>query len=69
MPIVGIGVVLEAACPPQSELPDVRITSFRISRIGQLDSSDSTSSHDFLVSMVYSDSTVRVRQPTTGDLG
>ncbi|KAI9712132.1 MAG: hypothetical protein M1812_006970 [Candelaria pacifica] len=60
VPVLGIGVVQEAACPSQSHVSDVRIMNFKVSRVDQLRSNDSTSPHHFLVSMVYSDSTIKV---------
>ncbi|KAI9785814.1 MAG: hypothetical protein M1835_003244 [Candelina submexicana] len=49
VPVLKVGVVQEAACPPQSQLPDVRITNFQVSSIDQLGLSNSNSSHRFLV--------------------
>lgn len=57
----GIGVVCEATCPIQSDVPDLRITSFAtLSLSGE--SKDQHTSRKFLVSMNYSDSTTRVRR-------
>lgn len=55
LPIIGLGIVCEAVCPPESELPDLRIMSFSAQPI-------STAEDDaiFHVTLVYSDSTIRV---------
>ncbi|KAI9706561.1 MAG: hypothetical protein M1836_003568 [Candelina mexicana] len=49
VPVLKIGVIQEAVCPPQSQLPDVRITNFQVSSIHQLGLNNSNSSHRFLV--------------------
>lgn len=49
---MGIGVVCEAVCPPQSELPDVRIMSFDVRQ--------ATHGSGFEIAMVFSDSIIRV---------
>jgi hypothetical protein len=60
----GIGVVCEAVCPAQSDVPDLRITDFDACPItplgGSAESDDNLSGAGFLFSMCYSDSSVRV---------
>ncbi|KAL1613132.1 WD repeat-containing protein 6 [Paraconiothyrium brasiliense] len=51
----GIGVVCEASLPPESEHSDLRIMAFEAKR-----QSDTA----FLISMVFSNSTVKVRTPS-----
>lgn len=54
-PPLGIGVVCESFCVPESEHSDLRITSFDIRK------SEGPESR-FLIAMVYSDSHIRVRE-------
>ncbi|KAH0370494.1 WD40 repeat-like protein, partial [Aureobasidium melanogenum] len=49
-PLVELGVVCESACPTESDLPDLRIMSF----------SCREESGDFIITMVRSDSTLRM---------
>lgn len=60
LPIIGLGIVCEAVCPPESELPDLRIMSFSAQPIA-------TAEDDarFHVTLVYSDSTIRVSNTPT----
>jgi WD40 repeat protein len=59
---MGIGIVCEAICPPQSELPDVRITSFDVGR-------PSNRGSGFVIAMVFSDSMIRVYHYDPGAMG
>ncbi len=61
----GIGVVCEAACPTQSDVPDLRVADFdacpiRLGGSGGNDDDASLSGVGFFFSMSYSDSSVRV---------
>lgn len=60
LPVIGIGYVCEAACPTQSNMPDLRITSFFVSEIFSPDTENEPGTTKFLISMVYSDSSLRV---------
>ena len=56
IPGFGIGVVFEASCPDQSKEKDLRIMSFDVSSLSAFqDDCDR-----FLISLAYSDSTIRV---------
>ncbi|KEQ59200.1 WD40 repeat-like protein, partial [Aureobasidium melanogenum CBS 110374] len=55
-PLVELGVVCESACPTESELPDLRIMSF----------SCREESGNFVITMVRSDSTLRMYQYCPG---
>ncbi|KAG9698554.1 WD40 repeat-like protein, partial [Aureobasidium melanogenum] len=55
-PLVELGVVCESACPTESELPDLRIMSF----------SCREESGNFVITMVRSDSTLRMYQYCRG---
>lgn len=66
VPVLGVAVVCASACPPESELPDLRIMSFSATRAKQLESGD-TATARFLISMVYSDSTTKVRKALIQD--
>ncbi|KAH0328320.1 WD40 repeat-like protein, partial [Aureobasidium melanogenum] len=55
-PLVELGVVCESACPTESELPDLRIMSF----------SCREESGNFIITMVRSDSTIRMYQYCRG---
>ena len=62
-PIVTIGVVCEARCPTVTEEADLRIMDFALQEIGshQRDPDDGVASEpDYLLSVVYSDSSVRI---------
>lgn len=69
VPVVGVGVVCESACPIENEAPDLRIMSFDVR---QLESSDYETVVDrireFVISMVYSDSSIKVSS-TAGMFG
>lgn len=58
-PLIGLGVVCESICPTESDLPDLRIMSFSVREIGDGNNSSSNDT-GFLISMVRSDSTIRV---------
>ena len=63
-PCVKIGLVCEAICPSVTEAADLRIMSFDVMKVGSDD--DETNGvglpiHRYLLTMVYSDSTMRVR--------
>ncbi|KAK6003002.1 hypothetical protein QM012_000847 [Aureobasidium pullulans] len=55
-PLVELGVVCESACPTESELPDLRIMSF----------SCREESGNFVITMIRSDSTIRMYQYCRG---
>ena len=55
MPCIGIGVVCEARFPPVTESSDLRIMDFDILEI------ESEESDEYILSLVYSDSSLRVR--------
>lgn len=59
VPVIGLGVVCEAVCAPESELPDLRIMSFDIQEETS-SAKDEDSDAEFLITLVYSDSTIRV---------
>ncbi|KAL1641484.1 WD repeat-containing protein 6 [Diplodia intermedia] len=54
LPVIGLGIVCEAACPPESELPDLRIMGFSVQANPSAEADAS-----FLITLVYSDSTIR----------
>ncbi|OJD33699.1 wd repeat protein [Diplodia corticola] len=54
LPVVGLGIVCEAVCPPESELPDLRIMGFSIQA-----SPKAGADASFLATLAYSDSTIR----------
>lgn len=62
-PCVKIGVMCEAICPPVTEAADLRIMGFDVMEMGSHDDEAVGGSpiHRYLLSTVYSDSTVRVR--------
>lgn len=64
-PCVQIGLICEAVCPPVTEAADLRIMSFDVMEMEGYDdeTGGDSSIHRYLLSMVYSDSTVRVRTP------
>lgn len=57
-PLIDISVVCESVCPTESDMPDLRIMSFSARQIKQAEESPDRS--DFIISMVRSDSTIRV---------
>lgn len=63
-PCVKIGLVCEAICPLVTEVADLRIMGFDVMEMGSHDDETGgggSPSHRYLLSMVYSDSTMRVR--------
>ena len=60
LPTVGVGVVCEGVCPTQSNMPDLRITSFYASALLSAKSEPQLPATTLLISMGYSDSSVRV---------
>ena len=64
LPVIGVSAVCEAVCLPESEIPDLRIMSFTTRRIDS-PHPDSDQKQElnlgFMMCMVYSDSTIRVR--------
>ncbi|KAI9797078.1 MAG: hypothetical protein M1833_005684, partial [Piccolia ochrophora] len=63
VPGFGIGTLLEASCPVRSESPDLRIMSFDVLALSKGDTPKSgLPSEGFLISMVLSDSNIRVYQ-------
>lgn len=61
IPVIDIGVICESTCPPESILPDLRITSFAVREITAPELAHNRAAV-FSISMVYSDSTARVSQ-------
>ena len=61
-PCVKIGFICEAICPSVTQAADLRIMGFDIMEMGSYDdeTGDDATIHRYLLSMVYSDSTVRV---------
>ncbi|KAK7607626.1 WD40-repeat-containing domain protein [Phyllosticta paracitricarpa] len=63
VPVIGLGVVCEAVCPTESENFDLRIMNFeveqRVSKDLQGQSSDEDRDGEFIITMVFSDSTLR----------
>ncbi|CAF9935770.1 hypothetical protein IMSHALPRED_010342 [Imshaugia aleurites] len=60
-PLVTIGVVCEAQCPAVTEEVDLRIMDFALEEIhSDRDPDNGEYEHDYLLSMVYSDSSVRI---------
>ena len=57
---VDIGVVCESVCPPESLLPDLRITCLSV--LQEASTADYPHTHAFTVGTVRSDSTLRVYQ-------
>jgi WD40 repeat protein len=58
LPIIGVGAVCEAVCESENDVADLRIMSFAVHNDGV---QNETSSQDmFVISMAYSDSTIRV---------
>lgn len=57
-PIIDVGIVCESACPPESDVPDLRIMCFSVKQrsIGN----DGGRDDEFIISAVRSDSTMRV---------
>jgi WD40 repeat protein len=64
IPGFGIGVVCEAACPDQSEEKDLRIMSFDV---GEWNRSNTANDSKLLISIAYSDSTIRIYTYSKGD--
>ena len=56
---IAVGVVCEATCPAQSVVPDLRIMGFDVSTVG-VPWTEEGCGKAFLLSMVYSDSSIRV---------
>ena len=63
VPGFGVGFLCEAACPYQNALRDLRITSFDVSTIWEVEVDKASVVTSFLLSMVYSDSFIRVCSP------
>ncbi|KAK7544392.1 WD40-repeat-containing domain protein [Phyllosticta citribraziliensis] len=63
VPVIGLGVVCEAVCPTESENFDLRIMNFEVEQIGPTDPRDHGLDEDrdgeFIITMVFSDSTLR----------
>jgi WD40 repeat protein len=53
---LGIGIICESVCPPESEASDVRLTSFDVRRQAENAEADGC----FVIAMVFSDSKIRV---------
>lgn len=58
VPVIGVAVFCESACPSKSELPDLRIMAFDVTTICGGDKTKESAM--FNISMVYSDSTLKV---------
>ena len=70
-PLVTIGVVCEASCPAVTEEAELRIMDFATEEIRSLhyhdpDNGDNASEPDYLLSTVYSDSSVRLFRYSSG---
>ncbi|KAL1297845.1 hypothetical protein AAFC00_006372 [Neodothiora populina] len=63
VPLIGMGVFCESACPVESDMPDLRIMSFSAVETGTRSSDQDVS--EFTISLVRSDSTVRVYSYTS----
>ena len=64
MPFVQIGIVCESAMPPASELVDLRIMAFDVTRVvDEKVEADIDVDAKFLITIVLSDSTLRVSLP------
>ncbi|KAK8237965.1 WD40-repeat-containing domain protein [Phyllosticta capitalensis] len=63
VPVIGLGVVCEAVCPTESEDFDLRIMSFEVEqrRSGQVQRQglDEDENGEFIITLVFSDSTLR----------
>ncbi|OCK79571.1 WD40 repeat-like protein [Lepidopterella palustris CBS 459.81] len=57
LPVIGVGAVCETVCAPESEIADLRIVSFAARR---QEGTAVNAKPGFVISMVYSDSTVRI---------
>ncbi|KAI9749673.1 MAG: Elongation factor G, mitochondrial [Chaenotheca gracillima] len=60
VPALQVGVVREAICPPASELSDLRVMSFEVKSLDGSTTIKHRGVKGFLISICYSDSTVRV---------
>ena len=61
VPCIGIGMVCEARFPPVSEACDLRITDFDIMGLdSESDENRGLSEHQYILTLVYSDSSLRV---------
>ncbi|KZF24178.1 WD40 repeat-like protein [Xylona heveae TC161] len=67
IPSIGIGVVCEAICQSPSASHELRITGFDISEVRKATSRDDAQESGFLITLVYSDSTIRTYRYWTGD--
>ena len=69
VPCIGTGVVCEAQFPPVTESCDLRIMDFDIIEIDrENDESEGSAEHQYILSLVYSDSSVRVRNQRQSQL-
>lgn len=57
-PLIDVGVVCESVCPAEDEMPDLRIMSFSARQVSR--QVGKTGVSEFVISMVRSDSTLRV---------
>lgn len=64
VPLFGIGVVCDARCPVKSESTDLRIMDFDVVEIGGEDEKPDKRKPRFLITMVYSNSSLRVSVAT-----
>lgn len=63
VPSIKIGVVCEAQCPPLTKRSDLRIMDFAVSELSDTETASSSLIFSrYLLTMVYSDSTIRVSQ-------
>ncbi|KAF2814610.1 WD40 repeat-like protein [Mytilinidion resinicola] len=58
LPIIGVGVVCEAVCESESDVPDLRIMSFSVRKQSVEDVK--RPGRQYVISMAYSDSTIRI---------
>ncbi|KAF2500999.1 hypothetical protein BU16DRAFT_569262 [Lophium mytilinum] len=58
LPIIGVGAVCEATCESESDVPDLRIMSFSVHK--QSVENIQKQGEQYVISMAYSDSTIRI---------
>ncbi|KAL8718271.1 MAG: hypothetical protein Q9225_004575 [Loekoesia sp. 1 TL-2023] len=68
VPFIGIGAVCEAVCPTVSEDRDLRIMDFCFEELTDIHRDDDRNDVTYLVSIVYSDSSLRIFRYTSQPL-
>lgn len=61
VPMIEVGIVCEARCPAVTDSSDLRIMNFDFTEVGEVPDCSR-----YIISMVYSDSSVRVSRPVHG---